>query len=81
MVSLPKSLFACLKTFFDKSKAHSRRFQKSPFKAHTVEIDYLPLYQDLLAQNALKTAQRNFYLGNNLSRLQFLPVSFQKSRL
>ena len=62
---LPKSLFACLKTFFDKSKARSRRFQNSPFKAQTVEIAYLPLRQDLLAQNVLKTAQRNFYLGNN----------------
>jgi hypothetical protein len=28
---LPKSLFAWSKTFFDKSKACSRRFQNSPF--------------------------------------------------
>jgi hypothetical protein len=28
---LPKSLFALSKTFFDKSKARSRRFQNSPF--------------------------------------------------
>jgi hypothetical protein len=28
---LPKSLFALSKTFFDKSKARSRRFRNSPF--------------------------------------------------
>jgi hypothetical protein len=28
---LPKSLFACSETFFDKSKACSRRCQNSPF--------------------------------------------------
>ena len=28
---LPKSLFALSKTFFDKSRARSRRFQNSPF--------------------------------------------------
>jgi hypothetical protein len=28
---LPKSLFAWSKTFFDKSKARSRRFENSPF--------------------------------------------------
>jgi hypothetical protein len=28
---LPKSLFAGSETFFDKSKARSRRFQNSPF--------------------------------------------------
>jgi hypothetical protein len=28
---LPKSLFALSKTFFDKSKAGSRRFENSPF--------------------------------------------------
>jgi len=47
---LPKSFFACLKTFFDKSKACSRRFQNSPLGLNTVEIAYLPLRQDLLAQ-------------------------------
>jgi hypothetical protein len=31
----------------------------------TVEIAYLPLRQDLLAQNVLKTAQSNFCLGNS----------------
>jgi len=29
---LPKSLFAWSKTFFDKSKARSRRFENSPFE-------------------------------------------------
>jgi hypothetical protein len=28
---LPKSFFACSETFFDKSKACSRRYQNSPF--------------------------------------------------
>jgi len=51
---LPKTLFALSKTFFDKSKACSRRLSAD-----------LPLRQDLLAKNVLMTAQRNFCLGNN----------------
>jgi len=38
---------------------------KLALQAQTVEIAYLPLRQDLLAKNVLKTAQRNFYLGNS----------------
>jgi hypothetical protein len=38
--------------------------------AQTVEIAYLPLRQDLLAQNVLKTAQRNFCLGNSPLRVK-----------
>jgi hypothetical protein len=34
---LPKSFFAGSKTFFDKSKARSRRFQNSPFGLKQLE--------------------------------------------
>jgi hypothetical protein len=64
---LPKSLFAWSKTFFDKSKARSRRFENSPFglKQFKFQIADLPLRQDLFAKNVLMTAQRNFCLGNS----------------
>jgi hypothetical protein len=70
---LPKSLFAWSKTFFDKSKACSRRLalrlhfvRELALRAQTVQIADLPLRQDLLAKNVLMTAQRNFCLGNSL---------------
>jgi len=70
---LPRSLFALSKTFFDKSKACSRRFalglhfvRKLALRAQTVQIADLLLRQDLLAKNVLMTAQRNSCLGNNL---------------
>jgi len=34
---LPKSFFAGSETFFDKSKARSRRFQNSPFGFNQLE--------------------------------------------
>jgi hypothetical protein len=34
---LPKSFFAGSETFFDKSKARSRRFQNSPFELKQLE--------------------------------------------
>jgi hypothetical protein len=34
---LPKSFFAGSETFFDKSKARSRRFQNSPFRLKQLE--------------------------------------------
>ena len=73
---LPKTLFALSKTFFDKSKACSRRVSatlhfvsKLALRAQTVEVADLPLRQDLLAKNVLMTAQRNFCLGNNPSSI------------
>jgi len=39
---------------------------KLAFRAHTVDIAYLPLHQDFLAKNVLMTAQRDFQLGNSL---------------
>jgi hypothetical protein len=41
---------------------------KLAFRAQTVNIAYLPLRQDLLAKNVLMTAQRDFHLGNSLSK-------------
>jgi hypothetical protein len=38
---------------------------KLAHRAQAFEIAYLLLRQDLLAPNALNTAQRNFYLGNS----------------
>jgi hypothetical protein len=38
---------------------------KLAFRAHTVDIAYLPLRQDFLAKNVLMTAQRDFRLGNS----------------
>jgi len=53
------------KTFFDKSKARSRRFQNSPAsRDQTVESTHLSLHQDLLAKNVLMAAQR--HLDNNV---------------
>jgi len=53
---LPEPLFAMSKTFFDKSKTCSRRFENSPLAAQTAQIADLPLRQDLLAKNVLMTA-------------------------
>jgi hypothetical protein len=59
---LPKSLFALSETFFDKSKARSRRFQNSPpLAAQTVEIAYLPLRQDLLAKKRFNDRSKEFF--------------------
>jgi len=41
---------------------------KLAFRAQTVDIAYLPLRQDFLAKNVLMTAQRDYGLGNSLSR-------------
>jgi len=41
---------------------------KLAFRAQTVDIAYLPVRQDLFAKNVLMTAQRDFRLGNSLSR-------------
>ncbi len=55
---------------------------KLALRAQTVDIAYLPLRQDLLAKNVLMTAQRDYGLGNSLSRHEGLvrvqaPVSFK----
>jgi hypothetical protein len=61
---LPKSLFAWSKTFFDKSKACSRRFENSPPKAdQTVQIADLPLRQDLLAKKRFNDRSKEFLFG------------------
>jgi hypothetical protein len=49
---------------------------KLTLRAQTVDIAYLPLRQDLFAENVLMTAKSNFRLGNSLliicSSLQIL---------
>ncbi len=67
---LPRSLFALSKTFFDKSKACSRRFalglhfvRKLALRAQTVQIANLPLRQDLLAKKRLNDRSKEFLFG------------------
>jgi hypothetical protein len=63
---LPKSLFSWSKTFFDKSKARSRRCQNSPlgFKQLTSLIFHFA--KGFLAKNVLMTAQRDYGFTNSL---------------
>jgi hypothetical protein len=69
---LPKSLFPWAKTFFDKSKAHSRRCQNSPLGLKQLTSLIFHFAKGLLAKNVLMTAQRDFRLGNSLSRINNL---------
>ena len=65
---MPKPLFVWSKTFFDESKAWSRRFKNSPFGLLTVGIAHVALRQDSLLKNVLMTAQRDSALGKRVSR-------------
>jgi hypothetical protein len=54
---LPKSFFAGSETFFDKSKARSRRFQNSPFGLKQLEspfFHFAKIYEQKTFQRALK---------------------------
>jgi hypothetical protein len=62
---LPKSFFSGSETFFDKSKARSRRFQNSPFGLKQLEslfFYFAKIYGQKTFQRALKEI---FVLGNS----------------
>ena len=70
---LPKSLFACSETFFDKSRACSRRCQNSPFGLNQLTSQIFRVAK-ICKQKAFQCiAQRNFCLGN--SPLRHEPIS------
>jgi hypothetical protein len=62
---LPKSFFAGSETFFNKSKARSRRFQNSPFGLNQLESLFFQ-FAKIYEQNSM-SAQKDFRLGNNPS--------------
>ncbi len=52
---------------------------KLAFRAQTVDIAYLPLRQDLFAENVLMTVQRDFPLGNSPFGIDWLEPRYQDS--
>jgi hypothetical protein len=62
---LPKSFFAGSETFFDKSKARSRRFQNSPFGLKQLESLFFH-FAKIYEKNVSMSAQKDFCLGNIL---------------
>jgi len=65
---LPKSLFSWSKTFFEESKAPSRRCQNSPSGLKQLTSLIFHFAKGFLAKNVLMTAQRDYGLGNSLER-------------
>jgi len=63
---LLKSLFTGSKTFFDKSKAPSRRCQNSPLGLKQLTSLIFRFAKGFFAKNILMTAQRDFRLDNSL---------------
>jgi hypothetical protein len=70
---LPKSLFAWSKTFFDKSKAPSRRCQNSPLELKQLTSLIFHFAEGFLAKKVLMTTQRDYGLGNSL--FTFAPIT------